>query len=110
MAKHTDTASQVAQLTSRQKETILRVGLVSNIIGGVAIAVVLLWLGMVAYLIIDMLPGAGLNIAKLGISVVIVGAVALACVLGTVVVVKKKFPYYSGAVYKYLKKREAQCA
>ena len=105
MAKKLSVAEQVSQLTQEQQDKIVKIGkigLVLELVGGIPLVIIMLF-GL--WVMID--PPLGFNYSHydafyLGYcGVLVIGALYI---IGILAFVKIKYPYYSDAKYRYIKK------
>ncbi len=95
---------QVAQLTEEQQDQILKIGKKSTVIGGVIIALMVLWILGGLLLLVATPVGVELGFTTIGLGIIVGAVVGFGAIIGMTLIIKRKYPYYSDKKLEYIKK------
>ena len=95
---------QVTQLTAEEKYKVLKIGKAATIIGSVIIALMLLWVFVGIYLMIDPPLGVEMDYSKLGLGIIGGSVIGFGALIAMIIIIKVKYPFYSDKKFSYIKK------
>jgi len=95
---------QVSQLTQEQQKKILKIHKVANIVASIIYTLVVIWIAFGMYLTFCPPITMDVDYTKIGLGIIGGGSIGVACVFAMLLFIKIKFPYYSEAKAKYIKR------